>query len=1207
MTTKMLKLPSTLSLPVIRAKRLFMAALATLVALSTNSLPVSGAGLARLAQQTTSGTIYGRLTIANDPSFGSGFPAVTAINIATGISYFASGSFDGPFYWSVVVPLGQYKIKYVYDSRNIPTAAQTKRGNVPKRGLVQTLASSDCYVELYHFQRATFAEADVVSVTATGFVQLPEATLTCATPVIEVIKHASNTRLYAGQSTAYSIGVRNTATSTAVLTSITDVLPSGFTYQPGSTGGAISANPVITNGSLIWAQPITLTAGQQITVVFGAATDSAQSPGYYSNYATVSAVDAGSGAALTVRPSSFDSYVEVVSQRLIIRKTTTTGRIERSGLARYNIVLESDAPSAITVNSITDTLPSDFQYVAGSTSGAISSNPSINRNVLIWSGPIVIAPYQVVTVSFSASASAAAPFGVYTNTVSAAANIASGSLSIDPPAQAIVRVEAPPIAGGTTVSTTTGGTSTASGDVNVTMARGNRSPITLQTNVACPTPPGGTPTNVTLVNGSFSVAMTLVSGSTYVGTIPAASVQAASLQIVATCNGQTLPDTIGQVALYDPSGVIYDSNTLLPIPQATVKLYRIPNALPDVYLGDGAITRDCRTVDTRLDGWGNIPAPIAQGQLLDPNAQAGLFNPLVNPQVTGNDGYYGWDVAEGCWFVEASAPGHITKVSPLVGVPPAVFDLDVYLDPGVSATATPTPVPLTATNTPVAPSPTPTKTNTPVPPTATPTSTNTPVPPSPTATQTDTPVPPTATPTSTNTPVPPSPTATKTNTPVPPSSTPVPTSTPVSPTPTPLPTGSVVLYDDARLAGWSDWSSNITATWDSPAPVRVGSKAIRAQVKAPYGTLTLRGQTAISTSALSSLEFWVYGGPDGNSLAAFIQSGDSSTPSRYVYFTTVANTWKLVSIRLSAFGDFAQIKRVNIQDISGQSGGVYSVDQVVLVATTAGGGTGNVSIYADALAATWQSWSYDITANFAHTAVVQSGTKAIAVQATQPWGTLALRNSVAITAALYDAVEFDVYGDGTQGMLAMFVQSGDATQPSNYVFFNTQQGVWQHIRIPLGLFGAVTQIKRVNIQDTSGGANARYVVDNLQLTVLAQPQVQAANARPSASDGLIVMALNAQNNRIGNALAWRLQGADAQEVRVYRTLNAGSGDWAKAQLVATGEVAGQWQDASANSKATYWLRATLSDGAEIGIGPIHPESVNGSTSGVQVFLPIVQR
>ena len=55
------------------------------------------------------------------------------------------------------------------------------------------------------------------------------------------------------------------------------------------------------------------------------------------------------------------------------------------------------------------------------------------------------------------------------------------------------------------------------------------------------------------------------------------------------------------------------------------------------------------------------------------------ISPTINPQITGSDGRYAWDVVEGCWYVVVEAEGYPTTISPLVGVPPEVTDLDIVL------------------------------------------------------------------------------------------------------------------------------------------------------------------------------------------------------------------------------------------------------------------------------------------------------------------------------------------------------------------------------------------------------------------------------------------------------------------------------------------------------------------------------------------------
>ena len=61
------------------------------------------------------------------------------------------------------------------------------------------------------------------------------------------------------------------------------------------------------------------------------------------------------------------------------------------------------------------------------------------------------------------------------------------------------------------------------------------------------------------------------------------------------------------------------------------------------------------------------------------------INPQANPQRTGSEGRYAWDVVEGCWFVVVEAAGYATVVSPLVGVPPAVTDLNLQMKKALNA------------------------------------------------------------------------------------------------------------------------------------------------------------------------------------------------------------------------------------------------------------------------------------------------------------------------------------------------------------------------------------------------------------------------------------------------------------------------------------------------------------------------------------------
>ncbi len=165
----------------------------------------------------------------------------------------------------------------------------------------------------------------------------------------------------------------------------------------------------------------------------------------------------------------------------------------------------------------------------------------------------------------------------------------------------------------------------------------------------------------------------------WTGSIPRSQITASDITftVVDTCGSVT--GSIGRVVLYDPSGVITAETGGQPVDGATVTLYTVPGWRPATPGDTGPQT--CETVPTRgSDGW-TQPAPTDIGVVAA--VSSGTFSPDLNPQVTGADGRYGWDVAEGCWYVTVTADGFDPITSPVVGVPPEVTDLDLALTGGI--------------------------------------------------------------------------------------------------------------------------------------------------------------------------------------------------------------------------------------------------------------------------------------------------------------------------------------------------------------------------------------------------------------------------------------------------------------------------------------------------------------------------------------------
>ena len=231
------------------------------------------------------------------------------------------------------------------------------------------------------------------------------------------------------------------------------------------------------------------------------------------------------------------------------------------------------------------------------------------------------------------------------------------------------------------------------GEIVVTMPSGDPSDLTVTTIPSCQV--GETVGDVMLVltdaeGSATSYPMTedpLVPGQ-YVVVVPAAELPSfATMTFNYTCNGVPQPEVIlGTLILYDPSGFITDANTGQPVVGATVSLFRVPGWRAQTSPEEIGLANTCQSNLSRdLDGDGDPDVPWSQeaptGLGVFELPIEGNIDPAVNPQQTGGDGHYGWAVPEGCWYVVVQAQGYATLVSPLVGVPTEVTDLDLQLSP----------------------------------------------------------------------------------------------------------------------------------------------------------------------------------------------------------------------------------------------------------------------------------------------------------------------------------------------------------------------------------------------------------------------------------------------------------------------------------------------------------------------------------------------
>ncbi len=501
-------------------------------------------------------------------------------------------------------------------------------------------------------------------------------------------------------------------------------------YQrPGvnSNGGLSLAGGLIVDH----APGFTPRSGDRFNIITSAGTATGRTTGGSGNMSPAFAAFAAGNQVFISEPAA----------ALAIQARPDAATSNSSNTNGYTLRLLNLTPNAVNISSVQAQISSQFIVQPGTTTGITTGNPTVIANspaagqqTLLWNlfPTVAIAAGEARTLHFTTVVSAAAMIGSYSSKFTVQSSVVTTTIdnvaSIDiTPTSAVSSLA---------INVTGGRQQTQNGSNNFFISRSGlaTSAIDIRVRIACPPeyePCGNLRTvfvgqefngryinvhELTLdPNQSVATHADLVkvtehrkSGTDYgfwKGQIPGSGLMpgvpaklfpdwdAHRPCIAFNGNGMGLypigcvgpGDPFGTPQLYDPSGVITDAVTSLPVSGATVSLLRLAPALPDV-TGPPVLTRQCRTIDTRPGGVGGVWTGSAAdtGIFETPGFSPPQISPNVNPQVTGSDGRYGWDVVTGCWYVKVSAPGYIPKISALVGVPPAVTDLDLTLQPAAT-------------------------------------------------------------------------------------------------------------------------------------------------------------------------------------------------------------------------------------------------------------------------------------------------------------------------------------------------------------------------------------------------------------------------------------------------------------------------------------------------------------------------------------------
>ena len=104
------------------------------------------------------------------------------------------------------------------------------------------------------------------------------------------------------------------------------------------------------------------------------------------------------GGATTV--SNYTVFSPTGLAAIITTKAADNPGSPPGGGNGYTITFSNPNSSPATLNTIVDTLPTDFSYVAGSSTGATTSDPTIAGQQLTWTGPFTIPASSDLTLHF---------------------------------------------------------------------------------------------------------------------------------------------------------------------------------------------------------------------------------------------------------------------------------------------------------------------------------------------------------------------------------------------------------------------------------------------------------------------------------------------------------------------------------------------------------------------------------------------------------------------------------------------------------------------------------------------------------------------------------------------------------------------------------------------------------------------------------------
>jgi uncharacterized repeat protein (TIGR01451 family) len=107
-------------------------------------------------------------------------------------------------------------------------------------------------------------------------------------------------------------------------------------------------------------------------------------------------------AGASVTYSNATAFSPLGNEPLVTAKTADAASSPPGSDDGYTITINNPNQQSVTLTSISDTLPNEFSYIAGSSSGATTSDPTSDGQVLTWNGSFPVPANGSVSLHFGA-------------------------------------------------------------------------------------------------------------------------------------------------------------------------------------------------------------------------------------------------------------------------------------------------------------------------------------------------------------------------------------------------------------------------------------------------------------------------------------------------------------------------------------------------------------------------------------------------------------------------------------------------------------------------------------------------------------------------------------------------------------------------------------------------------------------------------------